>query len=666
MTSRPYRQVHLDFHTAPECTVGNRFDPEVFAQTVKEARIESLTVFSKCHHGYSYYPTTLGTMHPGLQFDLLGQQIEALHAAGVQCPIYYSIRWDELAGQQHPEWLVVDKEGRLAARPPLSNRWGWRTLDPATGYGDAIVAQVEELCQLYQVDGFFFDICFPLPNYSPWALEQMRRAGVRRDDDQAVWAFARRQQEAFFERLSEVIHRQVPGATIFYNGTISRDMGRVAPYLTHFEVESLPTASHWGYLHFPMAARQARTYGREIVGMTGRFHGGWGDFGGLKTQAQLEYECGTILAAGGRISIGDQLHPSGALDPAVYRLIGQAYRHVEALEPWLAGATPCREAAILALGPSDNLLDGIGTHSRDVEGAAQVFLELGIQFDIIEPQADFAPYQTLVLPDQAEVDERLRARLDNFLADGGRLILSGTAALDTATCAFTLDQVPARYAQSAPTVPTYLRLDDFLAADSELATDYDYAFYEQAHLVTPVEGATGYGELRSALFNRTWEHFMGHLHAPVGAGLGAPIAVRKGSVLYFAAPLFSAYRLHDYWAYRAIIQRVLADFLPPRLLEPHAPRWVECSLHSQPAAAGRPARQIIHLVAYHPRRTLQPIQHVDSTGLTAGVALRIRTERPVRRAYLAPDEQPVLFAVEEDYVLVELPPVGSFSVLVLE
>ena len=100
MTSRPYRQVHLDFHTAPECTVGNRFDPEVFAQTVKEARIESLTVFSKCHHGYSYYPTTLGTMHPGLQFDLLGQQIEALRGEVAEADEDIALMQDFLARAQ--------------------------------------------------------------------------------------------------------------------------------------------------------------------------------------------------------------------------------------------------------------------------------------------------------------------------------------------------------------------------------------------------------------------------------------------------------------------------------------------------------------------------------------------------------------------------------------
>ena len=42
---------------------------------------------------------------------------------------------------------------------------------------------------------------------------------------------------------------------------------------------------------------------------------------GRITQVQLDYECGTILAAGGRICVGDQLHPRGVLDPAVYRTV---------------------------------------------------------------------------------------------------------------------------------------------------------------------------------------------------------------------------------------------------------------------------------------------------------------------------------------------------------
>ena len=73
MHERRYRQVHLDFHTSADCeNVGADVDPEVFA---------------KCHHGFSYYPTEVGTRHPNLAVpDLMGAQIEALHGIGVLAP----------------------------------------------------------------------------------------------------------------------------------------------------------------------------------------------------------------------------------------------------------------------------------------------------------------------------------------------------------------------------------------------------------------------------------------------------------------------------------------------------------------------------------------------------------------------------------------------------
>ena len=47
--------VHLDFHTSPDIEgVGARFSKEKFTKTIKDAKIDSMTVFAKCHHGYTY------------------------------------------------------------------------------------------------------------------------------------------------------------------------------------------------------------------------------------------------------------------------------------------------------------------------------------------------------------------------------------------------------------------------------------------------------------------------------------------------------------------------------------------------------------------------------------------------------------------------------------
>ena len=89
MSPLPFRQVHLDFHTSPAIpAIGSDFDPDEFAATAKAAHINSMTVFAKCHHGYSYYPTKIGTPHPNLvRPNLLGEMIEALHKAGIRAPV---------------------------------------------------------------------------------------------------------------------------------------------------------------------------------------------------------------------------------------------------------------------------------------------------------------------------------------------------------------------------------------------------------------------------------------------------------------------------------------------------------------------------------------------------------------------------------------------------
>ena len=80
-----FRQVHLDFHTSEKIPgIGSNFSKEQFQSALKLGHVNSITVFSKCHHGWAYHPSEANEMHPGLDFDLLGAQIEAAHEIGVQ------------------------------------------------------------------------------------------------------------------------------------------------------------------------------------------------------------------------------------------------------------------------------------------------------------------------------------------------------------------------------------------------------------------------------------------------------------------------------------------------------------------------------------------------------------------------------------------------------
>src|SRR4028118_435864 len=116
-TSRllPTRQIHLDFHTSEHIPgVGARFDRKQFQKALQAGKVNSITLFAKCHHSWSYYPTEVGRQHPHLALDLLGEQITACREIGVRCPIYYTVGWSANDAAAHPERCVRDKDGSLA------------------------------------------------------------------------------------------------------------------------------------------------------------------------------------------------------------------------------------------------------------------------------------------------------------------------------------------------------------------------------------------------------------------------------------------------------------------------------------------------------------------------------------------------------------------------
>jgi beta-galactosidase GanA len=52
---------------------------------------------------------------------------------------------------------------------------------------------------------------------------------------------------------------------------------------------------------------------------------------------------------------------------------------------------------------------------------------------------DFSPYKAIILPDDIRIDDELKAKLDAYLAKGGKLVLSGESGLWKGREAFALD-----------------------------------------------------------------------------------------------------------------------------------------------------------------------------------------------------------------------------------
>ena len=660
------RQVHLDFHTPGSIPdVGEDFDPEAFAATAKAAHVDSMTVFSRCHHGYSYHPTDVGTMHPGLSFDLLGAQIDALHKAGIRAPVYMTVGWDELSADAHPDWLQVDRQGQVAYQRP-SDRSSWRFLDFASPYVDYVLACTEEVLQRYgPVDGLFFDIIRQAydGNFSPWRRQRMRDEGIDPNDEPAVQELARRIEHEVMERAHALVRRYSDDATIFFNSRLRPDRNPddgsrpELDFYSHVEIESLP-GGEWGYHHYPLFAAYFQTLDRPLMGMTGIFHTAWGDFGTVKTEAALGYECARMLASGAACSVGDHLHPRGVLDPATYDRLGAVYAWVEALEPWTVDAVAVPEVGVL--------LAETGTRFRVVgrdldEGAARMLLELHRPFQFLDAAADLSPYKVVIAPDDLPFRPELAARVRSYLDGGGALLLTHRAGLVPEGDRFAPEIAAAagvEYAGDAPHTP------DFLVASEALGepfTGYHQALYERGSTVR-LAGAESLAMVREPYFTRTPDQFFGHRQAPFHRASDRPAITQRGKVIYCHSPLFQAYRKHAVPAYRDLLGRVLDRLAPDRVVEtPGLPTTAEVGLLRQPGADDR---WVLHLIHYLPQRRGADIDIVEDVLPLTDVRVGVRLGRPSATVTLAPSSEVLPHEERDGITWVTVPRVEGHQAVV--
>lgn len=664
MSSLPFRQIHLDFHTSPAIPgVGADFDPEQFIGALRLGHVNSVTVFAKCHHGLSYYPTQIGTVHPSLERDLLGEMVTACRAAGIRVGAYTTLVWDEHAWATHPEWRSIAPDGRTSIPAGTPLRPGWKDLDMNTTYADYVIAQIEEFMRAYDIDEVFIDIVrYSHPSVNTHTLAEMVAEGVNPEDDRALRLHMLELERRFMRKCTAAIRAIKPAMGIFYNSRLRVEYDPALgnrpemDNFTHLEIESLP-GGQWGYDHFPLFARYFQSYDTELLAMTGRFHTTWGDFGGLRNRAALEFECFQGLAHGTKISIGDQLHPRGRMDEAVYARIGEVYAEVERREAWVEGSVALPEIAFITAngGPG---LRGVEIPDADV-GALHALEQLHHQFAVLDAGDDLTPYQVVILNEGVALTADLEARIRAYVADGGSLLIVGAGGFDPARGDFPLaDLMGAQYAGPAPFAPDYLLLAEEIASGIEPMA---HSAERPGFTLDPEAGVTVLATSGAPYFNRTWAHFCSHQYTPFDADSGQPIIIQKGRVITIARPLLREYGETSKRVHKQIIGNCLARLLPqPRIGGGNLPSTAIVTVRQLGGDL------IVHLLHYVHQRRGAALDIIEDVLPLHNVEVRVRADHNPAAARLVPEGQLIDMRYHNGYVTFTVGKVDGYQIIQLE
>ena len=666
-----FRQVHLDFHTSGHIpAIGAGFRKEEWQRRLLDAHVDSVTLFAVCHHGWSYYPTKIGTMHPHLSFDLLGRQLEACREIGVATPIYLTAGTNNVVAEEHPEWREILGDGRYPDWSPGALEPGFRILCFNTPYLDHLCAQIREVVRLYgsMCDGIFLDIIVQNECCCTWCMRDMLDQGYDPQNAAERRKFAENVLKKYFRRTTEAARSVNPDMRIFHNsGHVSPGSPELLEYFSHLELESLPTGG-WGYDHFPQSAAYARTTGKEFLGMTGKFHSSWGEFGGYKHPNALRYECMSMLALGACCSIGDQLHPDGVLDPVTYRMIGQAYEEVEKKEPWCRNAVNQADVAII---PAESLASGSsGREFPGDVGAGRILLEGHFLFDVITPKADFSRYKLLILPDAIPVTAELEQKLNDYLNGGEKILATGSSGWQDGKFLFS-DGIFLR--GDGDTTPNYARPADFLAPEWGNPPIVMYGACKKLEIRHSGFSA---GKLYDSYFNRNYLHFSSHQHAPNQLkpnGFHFGFIAEDGNLAVFTHELFTIYRRTGAVALRQILSNIISFLLGDAItLKVSLPSTARATVTRQET----PCRTIVHLL--YGNLSLRgggipgnpwlnkPIEVIEELNPLCDIHVAVKPGHAVKKVVLEPEGVSLPFLMKDGFCKFTVPEFKCHAMIVCE
>ena len=645
------RQVHLDFHTSqwlPD--VGKKFDKAQFQAAMKEGNVGSITIFAKCHHGYCYYPTKLGVQHPTMEqgFDLTGAIMDAAHEIGVDAPVYITAGWCALDAEAHPEWIMRRKDGSLSAtnvdahatdtdmRPDIS----WYNLCLNGEYADYIYQITQEVVDRYdRLDGLFFDICsLGEACYCDHCVADMKAKGFDPEKEEDARRYHMQQHLAFMRINTEILHQKFPEATIFFNGCAEIYCPEHHVGNTHFEMEDLPTTTAlYSYNKMPGRASAMSRYGKEIVGMTGKFHTLWGEFGGYKNPNALKYEALMMAMNGAKCSVGDQMPPSGEMDMETYRNIGVAFRALEKIEPYAYPTASTADVGVYLAG--DEACD---------QGLQTILLESQISFDVVLEGDDLSVYRLLILPDQVKLSAREAERIHAFIEEGGAVIFGYHSALEDGK--FLLD-AGVEYVSEPQFTQDYLHATKLTLPFGNAP----FLCYNSAVKIAVRDGEV-LCDTYEPYFDRTYGRYCSHMNAPRrDEAADSPGMVQKGNVIYYAHPLCKMYYKDGAELFKLVLRAAIRRVYTPKFevqipsagrtrltYQAHAQRYIFHVSYASPVQRGRVAaiEDIVPLVQ---------------------VPVSIRMEKPVRSVALVPERQTIPFTWEKGILQFTIPRVECYQ-----
>lgn len=557
-----FRRHLLDMHIADwgDGRFLSKFSPEEYCNNLKRANIKSAMIYLQSHVGYCYYPTKTGHMHPAFNDDpgTMKRLIDLCHKNGIDVVAYYSINYNSIERNNHPEWSLVKAEGAPAATHMFSGARYGHCCPMNPEYLQFALDQTTEILEYADIDGLFYDMPF-------WAntcycdhckARYKKETGLdipKESDVAAFDAFIRHREkwtDEYIGKISAHIRKLRPNVSVQFNYAYSA-LDTVDKFASEVINKHQDYASGDIYVKFLIQSFACKYYNtvtnnKPFEFMTGRCDPGLRVHTITKSHDKLRLANMLTMAHHGANFIIDAIDPIGTMDKRFYEFLGEINKEIEHYEPYLKTGEMMTDAAIMYIMEGrTNRLSGRpvaeNCHYNAVISTSKLFIQNHIPHTIISQATakDLEKYKVIMLPNPNHLNENTVAKLKSYVEQGGILYVSGAEQLELlelmgTECIGTID-----YADTyiAPKKAYEELFADFNA-------EYPLAFKEKLPDIKPVPNGEVLATVTLPYIHPEYPDAYASIHSnPPGTPTDYPAVViknvGKGTILW-SAPIIEA------------------------------------------------------------------------------------------------------------------------------
>ncbi len=429
-----------------------RFSPNDYYDNLKAANIKSAMIYFQSHAGHCYYPTKTGHIHNSFigKEDTMRQLVDMCRKNDIHVTGYYSLIYNTYEHDKHPEWRIVEADGRSVRKKNKSNNIeGFSTASEArygvccpnnTEYRAFVFAQIEEMLEYFDVDGMFYDMpfwpqfCYCESCKKRWAEEVGGEIPTNGDMSDPLWQKhieKRRQWMGEFVKAvtykTKSINKNISVEHNFAYAVAANDQSKCCSYEVNESCDYVGGDLYGGFMEQSFTCKFYRniTNNQPFEYMFGRCTPSLSMHTVTKSPDQIDLSVFLTAAHHGATFVIDAINLDGTFDNRFYKRMGESFKKQIPYEKYFKGDLAADVGVYYSINSIFNSHGNSFNNKTCAVNSVKAMIENHIPVDVTGCFSKLEKYKVLIAPYLTYADEKDTQRIVDFVENGGTLYLSG-------------------------------------------------------------------------------------------------------------------------------------------------------------------------------------------------------------------------------------------------